>query len=447
MNIPILNRDFTHPADGWYDIEVPGLHPNKRAGIVQVIDDKAVASIVNTFNREADTTPDFAGMLIDHEHFKYYDDKETRAYGWLMRLRNKEGRPQGQIRWSGTGQAAVDKGDYRFFSSEYDPKEMEPVKNEGKTRFVRPLRLDGLSLTNVPNNKGQKPITNRTSMIDIETMTDEEFAEKILNGDFPGHPFHGNQYAEGSSGRSETNKGSSKAHSATRQAMKSGSAEDHASAAVAHHRAAAAANKAGKGELALYHDEMANMHTDQAKNAARAHNRQQSPYGTDAGTDAGNSTPEKMKTVNKKLGLREDASEPEALAAVTKLLNRNSELESSVLDGDLETYRDRYKAEDEEFIRSMLVTNRDSAVAYLKGLPRLATPKAPQRVHNRGAAQDPNQDQRGLESTDAEAEILRRERNEAVEDYKGKNLCTYETAVNMIRNRRPELFGLPRRGE
>jgi hypothetical protein len=33
--------------------------------------------------------------------------------------------------------------------------------NDGKVRHVRPLRLDGLTLTNMNNNKGQKPITNR----------------------------------------------------------------------------------------------------------------------------------------------------------------------------------------------------------------------------------------------------------------------------------------------
>ena len=53
MNIPILNRDFTHPADGWYNIEAKGLHPNRNAKLVQVIDDEACASIVNRFNQEA----------------------------------------------------------------------------------------------------------------------------------------------------------------------------------------------------------------------------------------------------------------------------------------------------------------------------------------------------------------------------------------------------------
>ena len=61
-------------------IEAKGLHPSRSAGVVQVIDDKACLSIVNRFNAEADK-PGYAGLLVDHEHFKHDEDKETTAYG------------------------------------------------------------------------------------------------------------------------------------------------------------------------------------------------------------------------------------------------------------------------------------------------------------------------------------------------------------------------------
>jgi phage I-like protein len=109
----ILNRDFQHPSDGWYQIEAKGEHPNKQAGLVQIIDDQACQSIVNRFNDEA-AKPGFAGMLVDHEHFKHDEDKETVAYGWLTALQNRADGIYAQVRWSGTGQKAVDNGDYRF---------------------------------------------------------------------------------------------------------------------------------------------------------------------------------------------------------------------------------------------------------------------------------------------------------------------------------------------
>lgn len=166
MKTIILNREFQHPADGWYQIETPGEHLNEKSGVVQVIDDVSVSSIVNRFNQEADDYQrkngnPFPGMLIDHEHFKHQADKETRAYGWLMRMENRGGVPFGKINWTATGKPAIDGGDYRFFSSEYDQKDLHVLNREAKPPRVRPMRLDGLSLTNDPNNKGGAAITNR----------------------------------------------------------------------------------------------------------------------------------------------------------------------------------------------------------------------------------------------------------------------------------------------
>lgn len=165
MRAAILNRDFQHPSDGLYQIETPGEHPNADGGVIQIIDRTAVASIVNRFNAEADdykrrTGNPFPGMLIDIEHFKHDQSKETRAYGWLLRMENPNGVPFGEIKWTATGRESVDGGDYRFFSTEYDPQDLT-VLNRGNPERVRPMRLDGLTLTNMPNNKGGAPITNR----------------------------------------------------------------------------------------------------------------------------------------------------------------------------------------------------------------------------------------------------------------------------------------------
>ncbi len=168
MNTTILNRDFQHPADGWYHIEPRGEHPNATAGVVQLIDDEAVGEIVEAFNRDADQGELSHGseMLIDHEHFSHDSSKETRAFGWLNRLQARADGIYGRIRWSKTGREAVDGGDYRFFSTEYDPRRCEEVqgaKPQGpKSRRLRPLALAGLTLTNRPNNRGAKPITNRS---------------------------------------------------------------------------------------------------------------------------------------------------------------------------------------------------------------------------------------------------------------------------------------------
>lgn len=162
MNAAIFNRaDFEHPADGQYQIESKGIHPNLEAGVEQMIDDPACDSIANQFNADADAgrLPQGREMLIDHEHFKDQVDKETIAYGWLQRLQSRADGIYGQIRWTAIGRAAVDGGNYRFFSSEYDREDL--VALGGTPARFRPMRLAGLTLTNMPNNKGGKPITNR----------------------------------------------------------------------------------------------------------------------------------------------------------------------------------------------------------------------------------------------------------------------------------------------
>lgn len=166
MNPKILNRDFKLPADDWYEVEVPGEHFNAEANLLQVIDEQALSSIVNRFDALA-ADPDFPGLLIDRDHFSLDTSKESKAAGWAMKLRNRAGKLEAQIRWSSSGRADVEGGDYRFFSSVYDQDQVEElgkrtVKNRKRpVRAVRPLQLDRLAITNDPNNKGQKPISNR----------------------------------------------------------------------------------------------------------------------------------------------------------------------------------------------------------------------------------------------------------------------------------------------
>ena len=158
----LFNRaEFEHPADGCYQIEPKGEHPNAQAGVVEVIDDRAMESQVERFNAAADAGKLSHGreMLIDHEHFKHDPDRESIAYGWLTRLQKRADGVYGQVRWTTVGQAAVDGGEYRFWSTEYDPKDLVVLNREPMR--VRPMRLDGLTLTNAPNNRGGKPITNR----------------------------------------------------------------------------------------------------------------------------------------------------------------------------------------------------------------------------------------------------------------------------------------------
>jgi phage I-like protein len=169
MNLTILNRELKHPADGWYHIEPKGEHAGTAddgTKISEVIDAKAVESIVSTFNREVEDYETkygapFPGMLLDREHFSHNEEKETAADGWVKALQNRSGETYAKIDWTPRGKAAVDGGEYKFFSTEYPPDGIEILNKKGDRLRVRPLKLSGLSLTNRPNNVGGRPITNR----------------------------------------------------------------------------------------------------------------------------------------------------------------------------------------------------------------------------------------------------------------------------------------------
>jgi len=170
MNPKILNREGKLPEDGFYQIEALGEHVNHESRVVQVIDAKAVETIVNRFNAEADRSADFSGLRVDKDHLSHSMENPTEALGWCMRLRNREGVPEAKIGWTVLGQPLVESKPgqppvYKFFSTEYVPAECEKlgtrIINRKSYDVVRPLRIDGLSLTNDPNNKGQRPISNR----------------------------------------------------------------------------------------------------------------------------------------------------------------------------------------------------------------------------------------------------------------------------------------------
>lgn len=180
MNPQILNRESIAPrSSSWQQIEVKGEHPaalGKRR-VVQVIDDEAIKLINDEFRTHA-ADPDFDGVLVDADHLKHDMSQKTEAYAWLMNTEIREGQLYGLLEWTDLGAGAVHNRRYKFFSTEYDAEDLKDL-GSGK---VRPTRLAGLSLTNVPNNKGGKRITNRKAGDAEQTQTKNDNDMKAIAG-------------------------------------------------------------------------------------------------------------------------------------------------------------------------------------------------------------------------------------------------------------------------
>jgi phage I-like protein len=148
----LVNREFTLPADGWFQIVPIGEFPikvtidGKLTDVVQVCDAQAVKSMWNNFSGET---------LIDWEHFSHNPEKETRAAGWITAVQPRTDGLYAHIRLSNDGQQDLKGGNYRFISPEFDMAE----HIEGNR--WRPVRLSGAGLTNRPNLRTLAPLSNR----------------------------------------------------------------------------------------------------------------------------------------------------------------------------------------------------------------------------------------------------------------------------------------------
>ena len=87
MSALLLNRDggFVMPADGWYQLAPLGEFAHAQAGVVQVVDQAACEAMAGRFSEEAQA-PNFAGALIDFDHFSLDGEKRSKAAGWITAL-------------------------------------------------------------------------------------------------------------------------------------------------------------------------------------------------------------------------------------------------------------------------------------------------------------------------------------------------------------------------
>lgn len=153
---PILNKNFELPADGWFQIIPQGIFPH-HSGDKQLIDETACQAIVNRFKSDA-AADNFGGILVDYDHFSLDTDKPSEAAGWIMDLENRTDGVYAQIRWAGDGEAKVKSGAYRYVSPVWNRADCVTVDGA-----LRPMRLSTVALTNDPNIKVTKPLSNRST--------------------------------------------------------------------------------------------------------------------------------------------------------------------------------------------------------------------------------------------------------------------------------------------
>lgn len=157
---PLLNREFKLPDDGMFQFaplgEYPIQDPVTKNRVIQVVDAEAVRLMAADIAAQK-AKPNWPGLLVDRDHFSYDTSKESRAAGWANDGQARQDGLFGPIRFTNSGKADVEGGEFRFLSPVFDRKSAVPL---GGSRF-RVTRLLGLALTNTPNIRNIQALTNR----------------------------------------------------------------------------------------------------------------------------------------------------------------------------------------------------------------------------------------------------------------------------------------------
>lgn len=140
----VMSNRFTLAADGWVQLAPLGEFPHG-SGVVQVVDAGALQGLVASFAGD---------VLLDFDHESNDPQKRTTAAGWIVEVEAREDGLWGRVRWSAAGELALENGEYRFVSPVW---EVAPLGGDR----VRPVRLLEAGLTNKPNLKGLRAISNR----------------------------------------------------------------------------------------------------------------------------------------------------------------------------------------------------------------------------------------------------------------------------------------------
>lgn len=162
-----------------------------------------------------------------------------------------------------------------------------------------------------------------------------------------------------------------------------------------------------------------------------------------------------MKQVSTKLGLSPDASEEAVLAAVTKLMNRATEVETengtlkieikdlseAQIESDLEKFKNRFKPENKDKVRAMLLKNRAGTIELLEATEAPVIPATPAgakggKMLNRKEASTPE----GGEATPQDGKVRASKIESLAGEYKMKNRCSLGEAYDAVERMNPELF-------
>lgn len=150
----ILNRLDAVPNFKWMHVCPLGEHPWTSADgaevIVQIIDQEACEAMARTYPLS------IPNSRVDVDHESMDADKRTAAVGWGRKAEARDDGLWVEVEWNPDGYQLVSNKVYRFNSPCF-PRDGLVALGNGRFRVTK---LGVIALTNDPNLRGQKPLTN-----------------------------------------------------------------------------------------------------------------------------------------------------------------------------------------------------------------------------------------------------------------------------------------------
>jgi len=172
----ILNRLDAVPNFKWMHVCPLGEHPWTSADgkevIVQIIDQEACEAMARSYPLSIPNSR----VDIDHESMDI--DKRTAAVGWGRKAEARDDGLWVEVEWNPDGHQLVSNKVYRFNSPCF-PR--DGLVDLGNGRF-RVTKLGVIALTNDPNLRGQKPLTNsRAQSATTKTTSTMDYKAMMLS--------------------------------------------------------------------------------------------------------------------------------------------------------------------------------------------------------------------------------------------------------------------------
>jgi len=165
MPIVGLSNDFQISSDNWVQVAPYGEYPHpgpkgkngkplKPNGCLQRYDKTSALAMVNEFDSWVSKIGQklFGGRAwyIGHHDVDPVKYPDPKAYGWIMKLANRDDGLYVLIDWTPEGEKLKGDKAFKFFSPYWNVRETKEVLEDGRTVVV-PIRLNSIGFTNEPN--------------------------------------------------------------------------------------------------------------------------------------------------------------------------------------------------------------------------------------------------------------------------------------------------------